>query len=111
MLVPALGAMLLAPVGSAAGGRAERGSQRLWHLGHTAQQLTAPTPPSAACPVVGGVVDASKCGGGFDPANATLALRAALASGAHTVRIPAMGGRPWHIAPIPGVDKICPVDP
>lgn len=70
--------------------------------------LTAPVQP---CRVVDGAVDASQCGGGFDPANSTLALRSALASGAHTIRVPAMDGQPWHLAPIPGVDPICPVDP
>ena len=70
--------------------------------------LTARAPK---CPVVDGAVDASKCAGGFDPVNSTLALRSALTSGASIVRIPAMGGRPWYIAPIPGVDPICPIDP
>ena len=54
VLLPALSLMLLAPAGPAAGGRAERGSHRLWHLGThghhrpAAQQLTTPTPPPGA---------------------------------------------------------------
>ena len=99
----------------------DRGGQRTWRAaGHASGSSAASShPPSAGrsltasappCPVTNGQVDASQCGGGFDPTNATLALRSALASGAHTVRVPAMGGRPWHIAPIPGVDPICPVD-
>lgn len=88
-----------------------RGGQRLWHDRYPSL-LTARLPARVApCPVVAGVVDASRCAGGFDPINSTLALRSALSSGAHTVRVPAMGGRPWFIAPIPGMDPICPIDP
>lgn len=92
------------------GAVADRASQRLWPFearAWTPALLNNPAPP---CPVTNGVVDASRCGGGFDPVNATLALRSALSSGAHTVRVPAMGGQPWHVAPIPGTDPICPVD-
>eukprot|EP01051_Picozoa_sp_SAG22_P016729 SAG22_NODE_2423_length_2590_cov_1.917302_1_plen_510_part_00 len=76
--------------------------------------------PPAVCTVSpNGTVDVSKCAGGFDPKNATLALRAALAAeGATHVTIPNMGaGRPWLAAAIPGYDSSpnnyspCPLKP
>jgi hypothetical protein len=51
-------------------------------------------PPSPACPVVDGVVDASHCTG-YSPADATAALQAAFHSGAHTVLVKNMSMTPW----------------
>jgi hypothetical protein len=74
----------------------------LLHSSNSAAAAAAVAAPS--CPVVGGVVDASKCEGGFQAANSTLALRAAFSSGAQQVNIPNMGSA-WFIASIPGVDS------
>ena len=55
-----------------------------------------------ACPVVAGVVDADKCGGGYHATDSTTALQTALnAPGAHTVII-SNGSRPtpWVTGPV-----------
>eukprot|EP01051_Picozoa_sp_SAG22_P007219 SAG22_NODE_500_length_9715_cov_29.986793_2_plen_741_part_00 len=68
--------------------------------------LPPPPPPQPQpverCPVVGGVVDAAKCLGGFNVTDSTAALQAALnAPGAHTVII-SNGSRhtPWITGPL-----------
>ena len=83
-------------------------------LAISAMFIQAAGSPPAACPVVSGVVDASKCAGGFKAGNATAALRAAFTSGANEVRVPNMG-TPWLVASVPGADEAsgygpCPAD-
>jgi hypothetical protein len=56
----------------------------------------------AACPVVGGVVDADRCLGGFNATDSTVSLQAALnAPGAHTVLISNRSRpTPWITGPL-----------
>jgi hypothetical protein len=78
-----------------------------------ANSEASPKTDDDACPEINGVVDASRCLGGFNAQDSTLALRAALnqsVTGAHTVVIPNVDNKPWIIAPIPGADPICPAD-
>ena len=55
----------------------------------------APPPPPPACPIVDGVVDASRCAG-FSADDATSALQSAFHSGAHTVLVKNLG-TPWLV--------------